>query len=58
MDWSHEMKLLLPNGRVLLAAFGIPELGHAGIIWDFNSHEYELVDDEGRLDGADTAATA
>jgi hypothetical protein len=48
----------LYQATALLISFGIPQLGHAGIIWELNSHEYELVNAEGTTWlGADTAVT-
>ena len=41
------MRTLYKAAASLIAALGIPQLGHAGIIWDLNGHEYELVNAEG-----------
>jgi len=32
---------------LFIAAFAVPQVGNAGIIWDLNGHEYELVNAEG-----------
>ena len=41
------MKTLYKAAALVIAAFGVPQLGNAGIIWETNGHEYELVSLEG-----------
>ena len=52
------MKTLYKTAASLIAFLGVPQLGHAGIIWDLNGHEYELVNAEGvSWTGANALAT-
>ena len=53
------MKRLYQAAAMLIAAFGVPQLGHASVIWGVNSHEYELVNAEGTSwTSANTAASS